>query len=325
MIAHDWIINRHLLDDSFRPALQYLANKSVGDDFALRELRKNLRQQRNLVETLQIEFSIAEQRGREPVSRRWRTPIEKRIGRSREEKYRRLVLRRRRLLRRRRAGPGSCQGSRAGGQGRAPVRSREGREGGRRARQEVNTLHTLTERVQRDAARPPGQRDPVKRLLVHIRNNIFYYMQAIWSMEPPDQRFLRLHKVQVPQLELERSRPSNPGAMVPDRRYRVEVDASDDIFAQLPGAGHDEAPGVHDRHAKPDHGVRTKPLVEVADLDNLLGFKGNYMIFPLKEHNALTEFMAAPYVDTAFGAMDPDELSNVNLERLQQVRLLPAR
>jgi hypothetical protein len=56
-----------------------------------------------------------------------------------------------------------------------------------------------------------------------------------------------------------------------------------------------------------------KPLVEVADLDNLLGFKGNYMIFPMKEHNALTEFMAAPYVDSGFGAMDPEELSNVNL------------
>ena len=35
------------------------------------------------------------------------------------------------------------------------------------------------------------------------------------------------------------------------------------------------------------------------------------MIFPLKQHNALTEFMAAPYVDSVFGAMDPDELSNV--------------
>lgn len=35
VIAHDWIINRYLLDDSFRKALQYLTNKSVGDDFAL--------------------------------------------------------------------------------------------------------------------------------------------------------------------------------------------------------------------------------------------------------------------------------------------------
>jgi hypothetical protein len=64
VIAHDWIINRYLLDDSFRPALEYLANKSVGDDFALRELRKNLRQQRNLVETLRLELSIASNEAR---------------------------------------------------------------------------------------------------------------------------------------------------------------------------------------------------------------------------------------------------------------------
>ncbi len=59
VLSHDWILNRFLLDDSFRPTLTYLANKSVGDDFALRELRKNLRQQRNLVDTLRIEFSAA--------------------------------------------------------------------------------------------------------------------------------------------------------------------------------------------------------------------------------------------------------------------------
>jgi hypothetical protein len=64
--------------------------------------------------------------------------------------------------------------------------------------------------------------------------------------------------------------------------------------------------------------VTYKQLVEVADLDTVLGFKGNYMIFPLKEHNALTSFMAAPYVDEAFGAMDPDQLSNVNLEEFSK-------
>jgi hypothetical protein len=142
---------------------------------------------------------------------------------------------------------------------------------------------------------------------VHIRNNIFYYMQAIWSMEPPDQRYLRLHKVQVPILELE------------SRTYRVKVakeNGEDDIFARF------REPGTEKHRAflhgtlkhNPNGTFGTKPLVEVADLDTLLGFKGNYMIFPMKEHNALTEFMAAPYIDSAFGAMDPDELSNVNLD-----------
>jgi len=72
------------------------------------------------------------------------------------------------------------------------------------------------------------------------------------------------------------------------------------------------------RNAEGAPDVTYKQLVEVADLDTVLGFKGNYMIFPLKEHNALTSFMAAPYVDEAFGAMDPDQLSNVNLEEFSK-------
>ena len=151
---------------------------------------------------------------------------------------------------------------------------------------------------------------------MHIRNNIFYYMQAIWSMEPPDQRFLRLHKVQVPELDLASCPTREPGVTIPDRSYRVEVDASRRHLRELPRARHRRSTGRScTATLKPDPTRQLKPLVEVADLDKLLGCKGNYMIFPMKEHNALTEFMAAPYVDSAFGAMDPDELSNVNLER----------
>jgi hypothetical protein len=41
---------------------------------------------------------------------------------------------------------------------------------------------------------------------------------------------------------------------------------------------------------------------------------GNYLVFAMKEHNALTQFMAAPYIDAAFGAMDPEDLSNISLD-----------
>jgi hypothetical protein len=51
-------------------------------------------------------------------------------------------------------------------------------------------------------------------------------------------------------------------------------------------------------------------LAEAADLDNPLGYKGNYMIFPLKQSNALTDFMMTPYVDSELGLHDPDELGN---------------
>lgn len=311
VIAHDWIINRYLLDDSFRPALQYLANKSVGDDFALRELRKNLRQQRNLVETLRIELAIASNEA-ENRYRSLESAIEKRIGEESAEKT---------------DGWFSDVGDFFGGGGQDPeaAKARElaakdahqyavekAEKAAAAMRQEVNNLHALTTEYNKTLRTHLDNETRVKRLLVHLRNNIFHYMQAIWSMEPPDQRFLRLHKVQVPQLKLATvSDPVNPGATIPDRRYTVQVTPSEDIFAGF------REPGTTKHHAfmtgTLEKVTEYKPLVEVADLDNLLGFKGNYMIFPLKEHNALTEFMAAPYVDSAFGAMDPDELSNVNL------------
>src|SRR5205807_6663150 len=41
----------------------------------------------------------------------------------------------------------------------------------------------------------------IDRLRVHVKANILYYMQAIWSHEPPDQRFFRLYNIPVPIFE----------------------------------------------------------------------------------------------------------------------------
>ena len=41
----------------------------------------------------------------------------------------------------------------------------------------------------------------IDRLRVHVKDNILYYMQAIWSHEPPDQRFFRLYNIDVPIVE----------------------------------------------------------------------------------------------------------------------------
>jgi len=303
VIANDWIIKRHLLDDSFRPTLAYLASNSVGDDFSLRELRKNLRQQRNLVDTLRIEFSAASIE----ADNRYKA-LEAAISNRIDEEHKERT-----------DGLGSDIWDFFGGGGQDPeaAKARElaakdahqyAKEKAERAaaalREEVGNLHTITEAYNKAMQARLDNETKVKRLLVHIRNNIFYYMQAIWSMEPPDQRFLRLYKVQVPILELA------------SRSYRVKVTTDPDIFASF------REPGTEKHRAflhgtlkhNPDGAFDTRPLVEMADLETLLGFKGNYMIFPMKEHNALTEFMAAPYIDSSFGAMDPDELSNVNLD-----------
>jgi hypothetical protein len=301
VISNDWILNRHMLDDSFRPTLSYLANNSVGDDFSLRELRKNLRQQRNLVDTLRIEFSAASMQA-DNRYKALESQIAKRIGEESDEATDGL-------------GHDIWDFFSGGGQDPEAAKARElaakdahqyamekAEKTSAALKQEVNTLHTLTDQYNKTLQARLDNETKVKRLLVHIRNNIFYYMQAIWSMEPPDQRYLRLHKVQVPILELE------------SRSFRVEVAVAADIFARFREPGTEKHRAFLHGKLKHDPNVKPKSLVEVADLNTLLGFKGNYMIFPMKEHNALTEFMAAPYIDSAFGAMDPDELSNVSLD-----------
>ncbi|MBZ5650805.1 MAG: hypothetical protein LAO18_10010 [Acidobacteriia bacterium] len=306
VLANDWILNRCLLDDSFRPTLSYLTNNSVGDDFAVRELRRNLRQQRNLVETLRIEFSAASVEA-ENRYKALESAISSRIDEEHRERTDGAVM-------------DIFDFFGGGGQDPEAAKARElaakdaqqyAQEKAERAaaalREEVNTLHSLTEAYNKCVQTRLDNETKVKRLLVHIRNNIFYYMQAIWSLEPPDQRYLRLYKVQVPVLELE------------SRTYRVKVhkeSADSDIFARFRETGTEKHRAfLHGtlKHS-PNGAFDTVPLVEVADINTLLGCEGNYMIFPMNEHNALTEFMAAPYIDSAFGAMDPDELSNVSLD-----------
>jgi hypothetical protein len=282
----------------------------VGDDFSLRELRKNLRQQRNLVETLRIELSIASHEA-ENRYRALESAIEKRIDEESAEET---------------DGWFSDVGDFFGGGGQDPeaAKARElaakdahqyavekAEKAASALRQEVANMHACTEAYNGALRNHLDNETRVKRLLVHLRSNIFHYMQAIWSMEPPDQRFMRLHKVQVPVLELDTFPDPETGAAVPDRSYRVEVSPSDDIFESFRAPGTTKHKATMSGRLKPV--TKSRPLVEVADLDSPLGYKGNYQIFPLKEHNALTEFMAAPYVDSAFGAMDPDELSNVTL------------
>ena len=315
VIANDWIINRVLLDDSFRPTLRYLASNSVGDDFSLRELRRNLRQQRNLVETLRIEYSAASQQADNRYAA-LESQISRRIAEEDAEERDGLLndvadfFGRGQVL-------GGLFGS-GGGPNPEAAKARElaakdahqyALEKAERAsaglKQEVNNLHQLTEQYNRALQARLDNETQVKRLLVHLRNNVLYYMQSIWQLEPPHQRTLRLHNVAVPVLKLA------------SRGYRVTVAPDDDIFAAFRPEGTSRHRAF--MHGTLEHlpggGFQTQPLSQVADLDTVVYCMGNYLAFAMNEHNALTEFMAAPYIDAAFGAMDPDDLSNISLDQ----------
>jgi len=310
IITHDWILNRNLLDDSFRNTLQYLAQKNIGDDFAIRELRKNLRHQRTLVNNLQVEFSKL----KFEVENKYASLQDKVSGRIDEEHDKRFYKWWWWWGHDKRPDePPDPEMAKAMEQAASDDHKHAVEQAERMAlsvQREVNTLQQITadyNAVMRDHLDRLTQ---TRRLITHIKENILYYMQAIWSMEPPDQRFMRLYKVDVPYFDVERN-------------CVIQDEPVSDVFAHFREEGdqkHVAWLGGKIKRRPSDNAldITSKQLVEVADLDTLLGFKGNYMIFPLKEHNGLTNLMAAPYIDEAFGAMDPDELSNINLEEFSK-------
>jgi hypothetical protein len=136
----------------------------------------------------------------------------------------------------------------------------------------------------------------IDQLRIHAKQNILYYMQAIWAHEPSDQRFFRLYNKKVICAEAQEGCASSVAPDPMTLRVRspggpFEVDFKDICVPTFGGAG----VGGHEHD-----------LIEVADLDEPLGYKGNYIIFPLKDKCHLTFFMLSEFIDDYLGVGDPD-------------------
>jgi hypothetical protein len=317
LIAHGWILRRFLLDDSFLPALSYLSTSVVGEEFALKEMRKNVDQQRKLTNELKEEVVAY----RELAGDRY-TALERAIERSAKAAEKgssgglfgpigdlipgtRLVEKGVDFL----AGDGDKSPEAA------QIRERAARDAYEKALQEerdlmarlnreITALNAMTEAYTRALSEHLNRKTEISRLRVHVKQNILHYMQAIWLMEPPDQRFFRLHKVQVPIFEKKgQSSYSISGSPTHKAIYTSETKVAWHEFTVT---------------TQIDPEFDTASLVEVADLDNLLGFKGNYMMFPLKKSNPLTDFMMAPYLDQEWELYDPDVAGNMTLDEFSE-------
>ena len=136
----------------------------------------------------------------------------------------------------------------------------------------------------------------VSRFIQHLRQNLLYYMQAIWSYEPVEQRYLRLFDREIPFFDYP-----------PDEtEVLVRVRAAADDLDKLP----DSTPFEVVLPEPPD--AERRRLDDVADLNTLLGFRGNYLIFPLRRQSYLTAYMAQEYLGTNIDdvrnvAPDPNE------------------
>ncbi len=302
LLAHDWILRRVILDDSFVPAMNYLASKVVGDEFAIEEQYKNVQQQRRVVDELKEELVSMRQQANRRYAALERS-LEKRAEAIQAEEEGDDII------------PMPVgfifSGSEAQSAEAMQVREEAARDAFERVarlekdvqgrlEREVTALNAQTEAYTKALSDHLNRRAQIARLRVHIKANILYYMQAIWSHEAPDQRYFRLHEVEVPILKGQKtfSLEEDPDGVPspPDWKPPLKVVMKCELDSEL----------------------EFETLEETADLDNLIGFKGNYMMFPLKKTNDLTDFMMLPYIDPASGLRDPDPAATWTLSEFSE-------
>ena len=307
LLAHDWVLRRTILDDSFRPALNYLCDSFVGAEVDIRLLEANVLVHRNVVLAIKQEIEVQAailRRDEQDVLEAVRD-----LGQSQQQQG--IVDIVKRIF-----DPIGITGTADTGVVSAAegmldyakeTRDRADRERARLLSQLEIAMTALQGAVDKLSAAVREHYDKVAevdRLRVHVKDNILFYMQAIWSHEPPDQRFFRIYNIDVPVITAKSSTVN-----VEIARGSSAIDA---LLGRETGVATVRMPAVE---------VVQRKLVEVADLDTVLGYVGNYTIFALKENNLLTLCMMQDYLEVGdqLWVRDPDELADYTVADLEQL------
>ncbi len=272
LVANDWILKRVILDDSFLPALTTLCENS-GTETAIAEMTININQQRRIVASLERELAVARQSEVTQRNLMQTATVHKSsggglLGGIAEFAGDVISTAEHVLL----GGGSDSQNNRQALQDTAEAAAEKVRDLIFRLEREVTALNALLETYAKALQAHHTHLTEVERLLVHVKENIIYYMQAIWQHEPPDQRYFRLHNVPIPTLKSTASRVHIDFAHPLDSNSFA-------LHRTLPRFG-----GESRRRTYSVVHVTTLsdqleyiPLCEAADLNSLLGFKGKYM------------------------------------------------
>jgi hypothetical protein len=307
LMKHDWILRRVLLDDSFRPALDYLTKSFVGDELNLQILDSNAQTQRQVVDA--IKGQVATQLGLVAAAEHdLSTTIATKGGLEFAEGILSTV---KRVFDPLKVTGDTVTGTKEGmdtvAEYAQETLDRAEREKAHLLDQLAAANSALQAAIDKLSAAIKEHYDRVTeidRLRIHVKENILYYMQAIWNHEPPDQRFFRVFSKEVPVIE-----PKNTNVTVSLKGgTRIE-----DTLTSLKT--------FETAMPFPDFDIKWKPLVEIADLDEVLGYKGNYAIYRLKQNNYLTLHMMQDYLEVSdeVKVRDPDDIANYTVEDLQEL------
>jgi hypothetical protein len=310
ILRYDWIIRRFLPDDSFEPALTYLATTAAGDRVILQDLKTHMENLRATVAELghQLRSAAATANQEYLLLKRY---VDSRANTTAIDKAEGWLS--------------SLWGSASGDDEKAQLEKIRILEEATKQRydqaaaherdlqaamdRELGALQVATDAYTKALATNENRQVEIGRLIEHIRQNILLYMHGIWSYEHPDQRFLRHHTLTAPRLRpLTRTYDLDP---LPPNVWPPGV---------TPQAGKTAYKITFTTTVDPDVANESKraTLAELLDLHGWLGMFGNYLIYPLKESNALTDFMMTPYLDNTFGLRDPDGIGNWTLEQFTE-------
>lgn len=311
LLAHEWILKRVLLDDSMLPALDYLTNAFAGEELSVSIKKENWKTQIEVVEKLQLMVNdLLSARSRFRMQLISTEESKARLQAAEDAQgwlsdfFENLTV--------------GDLGEMAVDQAEASVNSLKKQleylEEGLKEKQEElalgkEAMEAATDAYTEALELQTNRRVAIDQLRIHVKDNILYYMQAIWDHEPPDQRFFRLYHVEV-------DLPESSTRTCTLRRATTE-----DRESGMPLVRRNGQSFIIENCAPPslpeEGSTNRKKLVEIADLDKPLGYKGNYMIFPMKECLYLTNYMMREFFDDYFGVRDPELAANYSVEELE--------
>jgi hypothetical protein len=300
IIAHHWILRRVILDEGYLPALDYVVTSAVGDEMALEVMWSQLQRQAGLVDAAadHLERKAALAEGAFAELRRLTGLVQEP---SDMEKFKDVSMAAA-------FGPFALIGLLGGDDEAAEKREevaklaieradKDSQEATATLGREVAALQKAIDDYNQSLREHLDRQAAIAALRIHIKQNILCYMHAIWDYECGDQRYFRLYNLDVPWIET--------------GEHTVHLEGRPDPWSH--GGGLRLEGEVTLRSTR----IVNRKLVDIADLDSPLGYKGNYSIFPVKEPNHLHWYMMQDFIDPETGGLrDPDDAGNETSEEL---------
>jgi hypothetical protein len=330
LIQYQWILSRVLLDDSLRPALNYLTTGFAGDEASISIVKAHWGAQAALVRDLegQVKSQI--------VARDWfRAQLEgKQIAEARakaDETTAGADIARDLLtgggfvgmltgglstlfsagnkaatVEEAVANAATAEATRRAAETRLQYAEEAVASGQDKLKEATSAFQEATKEYAAALQNQFSRHVSIDQLRIHVKQNILYYMQAIWDHEPPDQRFFRLYNKLVA--------CPKPGQKCSPSYNQKTSSSSHNQGPSLGGSSPSSKIWNVDVSACPPIDKDTTQLVDIADLDNSLGYKGNYIVFPMKGDCYLTQYMLSEFIDNYLGVLDPDDSDNFDAE-----------